>query len=72
MTITPEDIDEICNRVVANTMRKTLTAKQATFDYEWALTFATLQQKLIDNLVFNFKAKLEILPGQKNAPNSDD
>ena len=67
MTITPEDVDEICRRVVQNTMAKVLKDDKP-LDYDMGIKLGLLQIKLIDNLIFSFKAKMEILPGQANHP----
>ena len=67
MTITPEDIDEICRRVVQNTMARVLKDEKA-LDYDMGIKLGLLQVKLIDNLIFSLKAKMEVLPGQANHP----
>jgi hypothetical protein len=65
MTITPEDVDEICRRVVQNTMAKVLKDDRP-LDYDMGIKFGLLQIKLIDNLISSFKAKMQLLPGPAN------
>ncbi len=67
MQITPEDIDEIAERVVTNTIRKVFPDDEL-MPCSVGMRLGQLRTKLIENIKFNLKAKLEVLPGQANDP----
>lgn len=71
MTITPEDVDEICRRVVQNTMAKALK-DDTPLDYDMGIKLGLLQVALIDNLIFCLKAKMGVMPGQASHPAHGD